>query len=217
MRNIHIKNGFTMIELVMVVVVLGILAALAAPNMQRDLSQEAADTILSDIRYAQHMAINDYVENPGQVDWQKSFWQIKIESCASNSGLFITIGSDKNRGGDIDRSESAIDPANGKPMFWTNTAECSDGGDGTVSENIFLTKKFGVVNIETAGGCSQVQHIGFDHLGRPHVGLSDSTFNYDSYMSSECNMTFNMINGDPFTISILPETGYAYIVNQDAS
>jgi prepilin-type N-terminal cleavage/methylation domain-containing protein len=217
MKKIHIKNGFTMIELVMVVVVLGIIAALAIPRMERDLSQEAADTILSDIRYAQHMAINDYRENPMNGNWQRSFWKVQIESC-SDGAMFITIGADKDYGCDIDIGEAAIDQATGKPMFWRNTSDCEDGGDGTVSNNVFLTKKFGVENIATTGGCAGVQHIGFDHLGRPHVSFSDSDSpNYGSYMGSACDMTFGMKTGDSFTIRILPETGYAFIVNQNAS
>jgi prepilin-type N-terminal cleavage/methylation domain-containing protein len=217
MRKIQRKAGFTMIELVMVIVVLGILASLSIPRINRDLKQEAADTILSDIRYAQHMALNDYRENPLSDKWQRSFWQVKIENCANNSGLFIIVGADKDYGGNISKKEAAIDPANGKPMFWGNS-DCSDGGDATVSENIFITKKFGVESISTSGGCDDVQHIGFDHLGRPHISFSDSNDpNYSSYMTSECNMTFAMKSDENFTISIVPETGYAYIVDQNAS
>jgi len=216
MKKIHIKNGFTMIELVMVVVVLGIIAALAIPRMQRDLKQEAADTILSDIRYAQHMAINDYRENPEKDKWQRSFWQVKIERCADDTGLFIMVGADKDYQGDINKVEAATDPSNGKPMFWANS-DCSDGGDGTVSENIFLTKKFGVKDIDVSGGCSG-QHIGFDHLGRPHVSFSGSDNpDYSSYMANACDMTFALKTDTNFTIRILPETGYAYIVDQNAS
>ena len=219
MKKIHMKNAFTMIELVVVIVVLGLMAALAIPRMERDLSQEAADTILSDIRYTQHMAINDYVENPRKDKWQRAFWQIQIESCSGSSGLFIAVGADKGYGGSIDRNESAIDPANGKPMFWQNTSSCSNGGDDTVSENIFITKKFGVKSMTTSGGCANnVKYIGFDHLGRPHIGFSGSTTpDYGSYMTSPCNMKFTMEEGDDFTITILPETGYAYIVGQNAS
>jgi prepilin-type N-terminal cleavage/methylation domain-containing protein len=217
MKKIHIKNGFMMIELVVVIVVLGIITALAIPRMERDLKQEAADTILSDIRYAQHMAINDYVENPRDDKWQRSFWQVKIERCADSSGMFIMVGADKDYEGDIDRDEAAIDPANDKPMFWAN-ANCSDGGDDTVSNNIFLTKKFGVESIATSGGCVGVRHIGFDHLGRPHVSFSGSTTpDYGSYMTTACDMTFTMKSDENFTIRIVPETGYAYIVEQNAS
>ena len=205
-----------MIELVVVIVVLGIITALAIPRMERDLKQEAADTILSDIRYAQHMALNDYVENPRNNKWQHSFWQVKIERCANNTGLFIMVGADKNYQGDINKVEAAIDPINGKPMFWAN-GDCSNGGNGTVSDNIFLTKKFGVKDIDVSGGCKG-QHIGFDHLGRPHVGFSRSNNpNYHSYMTRSCDITFTLKTDTNFTIRILPETGYAYIVGKNNS
>ena len=45
------KNAFTMIELVFAIVVLGILTAIGLPNIDKDNRQEAADIILSNIRY----------------------------------------------------------------------------------------------------------------------------------------------------------------------
>ena len=218
MKKIYNRNGFTMIELVLVIVVLGILAALAVPRMERDLRQEAADTILADIRYAQHMAINDYRENPRDNGWQKTFWQVKIEGCADN-GIFISVGADKDKGGDISQSEAAIDPANGKPMFWRNTSNCEHGGDDTVSNSIFLYKQFGVNSISGSGGCAGVQHIGFDHLGRPHVSFSASaTPDYSSYMQSECVFILKFKNDtQSVSIHIKPETGYAYIDEEDDS
>jgi prepilin-type N-terminal cleavage/methylation domain-containing protein len=218
MKKLLIKPAFTMIELVMVIVVLGIIAAVAIPRMERDRTQEAADMILSNIRYAQHMAINDFRENPMDSKWQRSFWQVKIENCAGGSGMFLQVGSDKDNGGDIDRNESAIDPANGKPMFWLNTSDCSNGGDETVSENIFIYKRFGVKSIDGKDGCKGVQHIGFDHLGRPHISFSGSTTpDYSSYMKKSCTFTFKVEGDDDFSITIAPETGYASIVGQNDS
>jgi len=220
MKKLHnYKNGFTMIELVIVIAVLGILAALAIPRMQRDRTQEAADTILSNIRYTQHMAINDFKEKPESNKWQRSFWQIQIDSCANNSGIFMAIGSDLNNTGTLIQTDAALDPINGKPIFWDTTQDCSDGGDDTVSSNAFLTKKFGVASITTTGGCNGVNSIGFDHLGRPHISFSDSNKPYyKSIMTSTCTMTFTMKgDADDFSIQIEPETGYAHIVGQNAS
>lgn len=60
------SNGFTMLELVLVIVVIGILAALAIPRLERDLKQEAADTVLSNIRYTQHLALIDNINSINQ-------------------------------------------------------------------------------------------------------------------------------------------------------
>ena len=211
------RSAFTMIELVFVIVVLGILAALAVPRMERDHKQEASDAILSNIRYTQHLALLDNKQKFDDDEWQRTFWQIKFESCGSGSGMFFSIGSDENKAGDLDRDETALDPANGKPMFWQNTANCSNGGDSTVSSNIFLTKKYGVDSISSNGGCSG-QYIGFDHLGRPHVVFSSSDIpDNSSYMSQTCTFTFALKTGGSFSIQIEPETGYAHIVGQEDS
>ena len=206
-----------MIELVMVIVVLGILAALAMPRLDRDRVQEAADAVLSNIRYTQHLALLDNKQKFDDAQWQKEFWRIEFESCASGSGLFFSIGSDIAHSGSIAQTQTALEPANGKPLFWRNTSSCTNGGDGTVSENIFLSKKFGVASVAGTGGCTG-KYIGFDHLGRPHTVFSTSAVpNNSSYMSTACTFTFTMENSDTFAVTIQPETGYAQIVGQDDS
>ena len=68
MKNLHKQSkAFTMIELVFVIVVIGILAALALPRIERDLRQEAADNILAAIRYTQHLALNDNKTDPSRI------------------------------------------------------------------------------------------------------------------------------------------------------
>ncbi len=218
MKKMKTQDAFTMLELVMVIVVLGILAALAIPRLERDLRQEAADNVLSHIRYAQHLALIDNKHEFDDALWQKTFWQIKFESCANSSGIFLSIGSDEDKQGDLDKSETAFDPSNGKRMFWRNTNDCSNGGDSSVSENIFLGKKYGVTSITPGGGCAN-QYIGFDHLGRPYgSSFPGSTKpNNAGLISSTCTLRFDLKNGESFTISIEPETGYAQIVGQNAS
>lgn len=220
MKNITKKidnPAFTMIELVFVIVALGIIAAIAMPKLDRERRQEAADSILSNIRYAQHMAMSDFRQDFTDTDWQMSFWQFRVEGCSDN-GLFMQVGSDKDYGGDISRTESATDPANSLPMFWLNTSACESGGDNTVSDRIFITKNFGVTGVVGGGACAGIQHIGFDHLGRPHVSFTAATSpNYVSYMQSACTFTFAVSGETSFTISIQPESGFAQIVGQNDS
>ncbi len=212
------RSGFTMLELVMVIIVMGIIASVAMPQMDRDTKQEGADIVLSDIRLTQHMALMDYRHSFNNSRWQRSFWKFSVESCASDTGLFIGIGSDKDYEGDTDEIEAALDSANGKPMFWSNQRECTNGGDNTVSSEIFITKKYGIKAIEGRGGCDGIQHIGFDHLGRPHVSFSNSKSpDYSTLMDKICTFKFTLKNNDIFEISILPESGHAFIVGQEDS
>ena len=213
------KTAFTMLELVFVIVVIGILAALAMPRFERDLKQEAAESILSDIRYTQHLALLDSKQSFKDADWQRSFWRIGFENCAGGSGLYEYIGTDMDYLGGIDDEEAAIDPDNGKKMIWTG-ADCSNGGDSNTSDRIFITHKFGITNFTTSSGCdintTSNQYIGFDHLGRPHSGFS-ATADYSSYLPSSCTITFTMSDSDTFAITIQPETGHAFIVGQPDS
>ena len=214
------KPAFTMIELVFVIIVIGILAALALPRVDRDLKQQASSSILSNIRYTQHLALMDYKHDFNNPKWQRRFWRIVFSTC-SGGGKYYMIGSDDDMTGStnatFNKNESALDPASGKPIFWKNTDSCSNGGDGTVSEEIFISKKYGITAVD-ATNCNGALHLGFDHLGRPHqgFGLSPSP-DYSSYLSASCTFKFTMSDGDDFSITIEPETGYAFIVGQPSS
>jgi len=210
------RSAFTMIELILAIVVISILAMMALPRLDRDLRQEAADSVLSNIRYTQHLALIDDKHKFNESSWQRAFWKISFEAC-SDGGIFVGMGTDMDYEGDTDKEEAALDPSNGKPMFWMNTSACKGGGDSTVSSNIFLTKKFGISSVVGTGGCGG-KHIGFDHLGRPHVNFTASTTpDSASYMKTACNFKFTLSNGDAFDISIQPESGYAHIVGQEGS
>ncbi len=88
------KKAFTMIELVFVIVVLGILAALALPRIERDIRQEAADNILSAIRYTQHLALTDNKTDPFDPNWQNKLWKIQFINIIRQGIYFYTISSD---------------------------------------------------------------------------------------------------------------------------
>ena len=204
-------KAFTMIELVFVIVVLGILASLALPRLDRDLRQEAKDNLLSAIRYTQHLALMDNKTDPTDTNWQKKLWQIRFSTSADNLANFYTVSSDAAPyNGAVSKDEAAIDPINGKYMY-------NAGGDTTIdadeSPNIFIGKKYGINSMSFSGGCSSAQHIAFDNLGRPHNGLGSATNNYSQYMDSNCTiiMGFADTTLTDLNITIATETGYVSI------
>jgi len=218
------KLAFTMLELVMVIIVIGILAALAIPRMERDIRQEAADNILSAIRYTQHLALVDDKTDPFDANWQRKLWAIRFTISASNpANSYYTVISNMNLNNGLTKAEAAIDPANGKPMFG-DAGLCASDGSTAVSSRIFITKKYGITAVDFTGDCNGTangsggDHIGFDHLGRPHHAFSAlTTPTYDGYMSQRCVMEFTLSNGKSFKINIEPETGYAFIDGQTGS
>ncbi len=210
------RQAFTMIEMTMVIVVLGILAALAIPRMDRDIRQEAADNILSAIRYTQHLALNDDKTDPSDPLWQRKFWHLRFGSYGGDLS-FYTVSSNTDDDANVDKSETALDPINKKYMYHLAGDTTLDESDE--SPNIFIRKNYGINNIAFTDGCAGGQLIAFDHLGRPHIGIYSATNDYSTYMTQNCKMTFDFENSDirSFTILIQKETGYAQIMDQNAS
>jgi len=220
--NHTMKRAFTMIELVLVIIVMGILAAMALPRYQNDIRQEAADNILSAIRYTRLMALTDNVTNPRDNKWQRAFWRFGIEGC-SDDGIFYYISSDKDYEGDIDNSEIINDPTNGLHLMGANNQPCETVIQSGASPNIFLTKHFGIkegdIDICTSGG----QYIGFDYLGRPHTGFAgnggSTSPNYASLLHTDCTITINFSDSglDPINIIVEKGTGHTYIQGESGS
>jgi len=215
------RRAFTMIELVLVIVVIGMLSMLTMPRLERDLKQEAADNILSAIRYTQHLALADDKQSFNEPKWQQKFWHIYFGTCGGKK--FYAIGSDDSMDGSnngrVDFNESALSPSDGKRLWGHDGSGCAGSHNLTdLSPDVFIGKKYGVTNYSMSGGCSK-SYIGFDHLGRPYSDkfTQSSTPDCDGYMTSQCQITFTLSDGSTFTINIEPETGYAYIAGQSDS
>lgn len=226
------KKAFTMLELVMVIVVLGILAALALPRIERDIRNEAAENILGAVRHTQHLALMDNKNLPTtpsaltRDNWQRGLWHIRFGSYDGGDKWFYTISSSLDGDSNIDANEAAIDPANGK-LFYHRA------GDATLDEtnesnNIFIGDRFGINNVDFsqcrgAVGAAQsnnaATHLAFDYMGRPHKGIYNASNDYATVMHQDCTIQFEFedTNINPLQITILRETGFAFIVGQDNS
>jgi len=227
------KSAFTMIELVFVIIVLGILASVAMDRTDRDLKQEAAETILSHIRLAQQLALSDNKHrSDNDVRWQKAYWRFEYKACTgtSNTEWTYRVGSSIDLGLNIDRNESAVNPIDGKYLYTNGNCKNLISSE---SPTVLLTKKFGINNISMqgcllpTGSTSTAKHIAFDYLGRPHRGVggyNNANQQFSKKMISDCNLTFTLSTDqdndgidDNFTITIEAETGHSFIVGQENS
>ncbi len=193
------KFAFTMLELVFVIVVAGILAAVFIPKMDRNNIEEAALQVTRHIRYTQHLAMSDDVYNQGQANWYKAMWKISFRS---NNCYIVTSNVDLNN--NADRTESAIDPLNGKYLYSNSSCTASSSDN----EDMLLEDRFGIDSIAMSGGCGPIGtqgYIAFDNLGRPHNNLGSAT----GLMTRTCTLTLSS-GTKTATIVIEPETGYTH-------
>ncbi|WP_456403409.1 pilus assembly FimT family protein [Hydrogenimonas sp.] len=197
------KKAFTLLELTVVIVVVAILSVVMIPRFSDSKLREAADQIISHIRYTQHLAMIDDRYNPADQDWPKERWQIGFWQCTNNDWYYI-VGHDLDHGGGIGAGEAAVNPSDKRIMFTSNACDLDENESG----EILITKKYGISNVVFSDSCGDNKYIAFDDQGRPYkstLGANTLDIIYD-----RCDITFSSADGN-FTISIEPETGYVHM------
>ncbi|WP_456451407.1 pilus assembly FimT family protein [Hydrogenimonas sp.] len=212
------KKAFTMLELIMVILVVAILSVIMIPRFSDDKLREAADQIISHIRYTQHLAMIDDKFSPTDANWPRSRYQIAFYHDGSGDGhLVYTVFSDEDMDSNTNPEvgEIATDPSTGNLLI-------GDSNYGKHSELLDLTAKFGIDSIQFCGSATALttsntgnsQHIYFDNLARPYYMSSTWTMNglFGDLLTATCDIVFQSNDGN-FTISIEPETGYVHLTS----
>lgn len=195
------RKAFTMLELVFVIMILGILSYFVSSSFQRNTIIEAADQIVSHIRYTQHLAMIDDKFDPNDANYYLERWHIHFTLDSSGNGHEVYwIISDRNHNGLLtDLSDYAKNPIDNSKYL---------SGDTTLGNNrnqaLDLTKTYGINGV--IYGCGQ--RIFFDHLGRPYNdAINPATSPYQNLITAPC--TIIITDGTSTrTIEISPETGY---------
>ena len=134
-----------MLELVFVIVVVGILAAMVIPRIDRDNRFEAATQVLNHIKYTQHLAMTeDVYDDTAGVNWYMGRWQIQFYGCG---GYAVSKDIGLN-GGNPARAESASDPQTGRTLF--TDALCTMPANVADYERVNLAGYFDVAGIATS-------------------------------------------------------------------
>ncbi|WP_078405879.1 pilus assembly FimT family protein [Campylobacter pinnipediorum] len=209
-----IKRAFTMLELVFVIAIVGILSALAIPRSNKDPLREAANQIMADIRYTQHLAMQDSkfvlkTDGTPESDWYKAYWRIKFQN-AKNSGKvkwIYSIFSDSPAYDNVPKNDEMISSPN-KPDKKIS---------GLTNNDYDLSKKFGVTNIiihtdnATKPNDSKDYDgtISFDNIGRPYKKVSNTSA-YENLMNNKIHIDL-FGNRNKLTIILYPQTGYTCI------
>ncbi|DAB27429.1 MAG: N-terminal methylation [Sulfurimonas sp. RIFOXYD12_FULL_33_39] len=211
------KKAFTMMEVIIVIVVIGILAAVVIPRSGSNKLAEAATQVVSHIRYTQHLAIVDGKFNGSDSNWYKNRWQIIFGTSAStNSMPAYTIFSDAAGGstGQPDISEMAVNPMDSSKLLSGGYSGILNTANSKSTKTMNLGE-YGISSYNLTGGCSGAR-VSFDHLGRPMRGnLSSMSGAYiagtQRLITQTCNIVLTSSEGT-VTIAIEPESGYSHIL-----
>ena len=225
------KRAFTMIELVFVIVVVGILAAIMIPKLNRNASREAANQILTHIRYTQHLAMQDdkyenfVSDNPVRwfrMRWGVAFNNTSLQKCSIDEPGVVTwkysVFFDKSLNGNIN-SENEV----ANDIYKSGKLLSGGWSSGIVTEAICkkwnkelnLGKRFGITSVDFKDGCSGMQTIIFDEMGRPMRVASTTSGGakrpYDRLLKKDCKITITDKRGNQTTITIEKESGFTSI------
>ena len=218
------KKAFTMIELIFIIVVVGILAAVAVPQINRNSLVEAADQVAAHIRYTQQLAMNDNKFDPDDPDWFKKLWRIQFSYTnikGSAEGWTYTVYYDSTMSGnpngsadlsDLSRVDFAIDPQNPNKILSAGFQnQAINRNAERINKKLNLSKTYDIRNVEfTNCGDRANQTIVFDSYGRPMGQVADSDVPYDRLFVGKNPCIITLTNGasEHALITIQPETGY---------
>ncbi len=227
------KKAFTMIELIMVIVVAGILAAVALPKLGETSLHEAVDQIVSHIRYTQHLAMQDDKFDPSDADWYKGRWQILFNKDANtNQRWAYTIYSDLSHTGNPDPNEVAKNPQNQEQLLTGGFSGAINADSKEATKRLNIGKKYGIKSVVFANNCStptsvagkRSTRLAFDNYGRPLYGRLSSfadpygTATQNRLIQTRCEILICTTDPCPAadgdtrrTIVVEPETGYVHV------
>jgi len=211
------KKAFTMLELVFVLVVIGILAAVMMPEMKSTKLREAAIQVVSHIRYTQHLAMID--DKFGMnTQWYKGRWQLIFGSSKwTDDQIAYSIYSDDGTfDGNPNLTELALDPMMSDKYLSGGSSGILNTSNPKANKNMNIGSSYGIETVTFEGGCESntVRRLTFDHLGRPIRGTINgfnTSYGVGKLIQTTCEIVLTNPEGS-VTIAIEPETGYAHIL-----
>lgn len=218
------KKAFSLLELCFVIVILGIVFAVAKLSFKDNKLDLAAKQILNDLAYTRNLAlIQNAFKNTSKSEWFKSRWQLYFirSKSATNNEQTYTIFLDKNADGNanigksdvnLDR-EIAVDILNPQKLMNSGQSGVIDKDDERVSARFNIQKSYGVERVEFKGACAAMTRIIFDEFGRVHSPLRTANKPYEKVLfhKNEACVIKLIAKDEALCIVIDTLSGYAYL------
>lgn len=165
----HTQKGFSLIELVVVIVIAGILFSLPRLRFTYDLHSQAVLTITQGIYHTQYLAMMDQKED-NTSNYSVSWWRVMFHKDNSgNAHQVLSVWSNKNKTGSLPASdEVAVDPLT--QLYMSGNSQFNSKKTTNQLSKYDLTQSYSVEVTLQGDQCTGKNSIYFDHYGRPHVG-----------------------------------------------
>jgi type II secretory pathway pseudopilin PulG len=146
------RPSFTVLELIIVIIILGILAYTLTFKFSSNKLQAAADKLINDIRYTQSLALKEDKYQPFPKDdsiieqnrskyWFKQWWQLKFK-ISSGSYLYSIFSDSPASDTDIFNLQPSVEELAINPL--TTKYASSIGSSSTYSNSDYNLSKYGI-------------------------------------------------------------------------
>jgi prepilin-type N-terminal cleavage/methylation domain-containing protein len=223
-----LTKAFSLIELIFVIVIIGIISSFIIPSIKTNPLQEAAIQLASDIRYTQHLAMNDDKFDKNENNWYKKRWRIKFfNKNRANNKWSYSIFYEGDGANNAKLYSMAKNPLNiniymsgGYNITGTTEekkkldySENNESGLFIGTKKLNIGSTYGITNISFKNGCSgRSKYLSFDYLGRVFKkNPSNITSPYtNNLIDNDCKIELYS-NSKKIVIVIKAETGYVKI------
>ena len=186
------RKAFTMIEMVFVVVMLGVMAAVSVMYIPQTKLQQAADHMIHNIKYAKSLAQtddrfftmkDDSINSDNQVKyWKAGMWQVQFHLSGNTTqhsySIYADTGRDANTTNFDGRPMSgdliAKDPQNKACLSGYSENNLPSECKNNIAKEVRLQETYDVTidKIELPNDCNETNtaRIYFDNTGMPYCG-----------------------------------------------
>ena len=218
-------KAFSLIELIFVIVIIGIISSFVIPSIKTNPLQEAAIQLVSDIRYTQHLAMNDDLYNLNSNSWYENRWRLKFyKGVKSDDKLSYTICNKEDSHTNINVNNVAKNPLDSMQLLSgghsSSSIKLNVNNEKFIGmKKLNLGKSYDVSSYTLSGGCKD-SRINFDFLGRPiyrdpnkYIEIYKYKKNKKVLIEESCQITLMNINNEKIKVVIEAETGKVKIIH----